>query len=85
MKNYLILIKKYLRKIEMTKCQQCNFGAMMFAFDGTVYSFILAVKKSKKINYKNGELGCRMDVWNDKEKRCLSNNFSEFQKFESDL
>ncbi len=66
------------------KCQICEFGGIMKGFWGSSYKFKLAIKKNKEINYKLGEYGCRMDQWNSKELKCITNNFSEFKKFKID-
>jgi len=62
------------------KCINCEYGAKMMEFRGTMYNFKQAIKKDKIINYDKGEMGCRMDQWNDKEKECLYSNFSQFKE-----
>lgn len=69
-----------------TKCQTCTFGAMKLGFRGSVYSFKLAIKKVEnkiiEINYKKGELGCRMSDDIEKQKECLNNNFNKYENFD---
>lgn len=69
----------------MTKCQECKYGANIQMFFGSSYHFKQTIKKKNNktitINYNKKELGCRMSQWNDKEDKCLSSNFSEFEKF----
>lgn len=64
-------------------CNDCYYGARMIRFRGSAYVFkeITKVvnKEIKNINYSNKEFGCRMTQWNEKEKLCLSSNFSQFK------
>ena len=69
----------------MTKCQRCKHGANTIGSHGIIYNFKQAIKKIGNkivdIDYKNGNLGCRRSCDNDKEKKCLENNFCNFEKF----
>ena len=62
----------------MSKCSECVYGAIM-----DNYIFAKAYKgidgKTIEIDYKNGQSGCRMSDWTEKQEKCLSNNFSEFK------
>jgi hypothetical protein len=62
------------------KCRDCQFGGIMIGLKNSLYIFKEAIKLNKTINYKLGEHGCRMDQWNNKENKCLTNNYSEFKK-----
>lgn len=67
------------------KCQFCTFGGICTGFWNSVYIFKEAIKiKNEKIvsiKYNENEYGCRLSEWNDKQDKCLSNNFSEYIKF----
>jgi hypothetical protein len=71
----------------MTKCQTCFYGAITEGFWHSVYKFSSCYKigaegKEIHILYSAGDLGCRLTEWNEKEKTCLANSFSEYKKFE---
>lgn len=60
-------------------CKTCKYGAILSK--GTfLYSFSLAIRKNKEVSYKNNEVGCRMDQWENKEIECISTNFSKYKK-----
>lgn len=67
--------------MKINKCKSCIYGGVMEGFRGSIYYFAQAHKKDTIIKYSKGEYGCRMDQWKDKEILCLSNNFSEYVKF----
>jgi dCMP deaminase len=68
------------------KCEQCRYGGKMKYTEDSIYYFKEIYKKDKnsdeiiKINYLLGEHGCRMYQWFDKEKKCLTNSFSEYEE-----
>lgn len=69
----------------MNKCKECQYGAIAEGFWNSIYKFKEAYKIFDNnlicISYENDECGCRLTEWNDKQKKCLSNNFSEFKEF----
>lgn len=68
-----------------TKCQRCKHGANLIGFRGTIYNFKKSTKKMNNqivtIDYSKKQLGCRANEDNDRQVKCLGNNFSEFEKF----
>lgn len=62
-------------------CRDCEFGACMKGFWGAEYLFKEAHRKRGTVRYNLGEFGCRTDEAEEKERKCLANNFSEFKKF----
>ena len=68
------------------KCLDCKYGACLQAASDAQFFFKKVYKMKHgdivEIDYNNGESGCRMKQWNDKEDVCLSNEFSEYEKFE---
>jgi len=59
-------------------CSSCIYGAVL-AEGSIIYKFKTAMKKGNHIRYAKGEVGCRMNQWDDRETECLSNNFSKFE------
>ena len=70
----------------MNKCRTCFFGGALLGYKGVFYNFKKIIKKDEnddiiEIDYTKNEKGCRKTKWNIKEKLCLTNNFSEYIKY----
>jgi len=65
----------------MAKCKRCIYGAKDI---NNRYNFNMITKKINNqmvtLYYDQGDCGCRMSQWTDKELKCLNNDFSEFQQ-----
>ena len=71
---------------ELTYCQYCEHGGRTI-YNNTLYKFKESHKKKNKkiikINYLEGDLGCRLSERNNKENLCIENNFSEFKELQN--
>jgi len=76
--------------MKTNKCITCKYGALLEGVSRgeikSVYLFATAIKvrdgKLTTISYKHNGKGCRMSQWNDKENKCLKNDYSEYEKFD---
>lgn len=64
-------------------CRTCCYGSIL-KLTNSIYKFKRAIRSKKEISYENNEIGCRADYLQDKETKCLANNFSEYKKYKGE-